>query len=624
MLSRYLSSVALSLSLFLTLVNRSDSYSPVVSLRQVGNGRFRPIIISQRQHSSSPSVNLYSTATEEVELKLDSNGIYDLESKEEHLQLLAKYPDKIVIVKFFAPWCRACKGLEPKFIQISKDKKYENLPLVFAQLSVAAAKDYVKALGVLALPSIHMYAGSEGLVENFPCGPSKVPLLKQKIAAVVNQKVDPKTMELKPVCETLDESTPCTDRSIVTDATGDETRLSVGDVLVSKDTMDYLRYEVPFFKDFSDEEFNTLMSKSTYSTFEPGSIIMKQGMPGDKFYVIDSGSVEIMVKAAFEDPLTTPSGYIGAVVNRLSRHQYFGERSLITGQPRAASVRALEKTRCFTFDQKDFPESTVLSGKLTPSPERIAQVNDKYAVDFYDINLIKSQFEGANKANQARGSFNKPGTIVGVDTDDDIIEDSIFADQVMATGPTPKDEVLSLLVRFKLLRQAAKCFEYIKTTNPAWGDQGEINRRKLLVSKLTPSQRAEFIDVFKLIDTSGDGLISLPEMKTVLAAVDDERSESELLDMINKADPSVDGNTAITLPDFIGVMAEAEFYYLFKETFASLDPDNSGYVQAGKIDKILCGLRDLISDDRSSLIDIDDKDILIDYETFARMMIGTA
>jgi Ca2+-binding EF-hand superfamily protein/thiol-disulfide isomerase/thioredoxin len=539
-------------------------------------------------------------------------------------QLLAKYPDKIIIVKFFAPWCRACKGLEPKFIQISKDKKYENLPLVFAQLSVAAAKDYVKALGVLALPSIHMYAGSEGLVENFPCGPSKVPLLKQKIAAIVNQKVDPNTYELKPVCDALDESTPCTDRSIVTGTTGDETKLSVGDVVVSKETMDYLRNDVPFFKDFSDEEFSTLMSKATYSTFEPGAIIMKQGMPGYNFYVIDSGSVEIMVKAAFEDPLTTPSGYLGAVVNRLSKHQYFGERSLITGQPRAASIRALEKTRCFTFDIKDIPESSVLSGKLSPSQERIAQVNDKYAVDFYDINLIKSQFEGANKANQARGSLNKPGTILGVDTDDEINEDDIIGDQFVATGPTPKDEVLSLLIRFKLLRQAARCFEYIKTTNPAWGDQGEINRRNLLVSKLTPSQRTEFINVFKLIDTSNDGLITLPEMKAVLSAVDDEKSESELLDMINKADPSVDGNTAITLSDFIGVMAEAEFYYLFKETFASLDRDNSGYVQAGKIDQILCGLRDLISDDRSSLIDIDDKDILIDYETFARMMIGTA
>jgi hypothetical protein len=158
------------------------------------------------------------------------------------------------------------------------------------------------------------------------------------------------------------------------------------------------------------------------------------------------------------------------------------------------------------------------------------------------------------KTNQARGSVNKPETILGVDTDDEINEDDIFGDQFVATGPTPKGEVLSLLVRFKLLRQAARCFEYIETTNPAWGDQGEINRRKLLVSKLTLSQRSEFVDVFKLIDTSNDGLITLPETKAVLSAVDDEKSES----MINKADPSVDGNTAITLSDFIGVMAEAE------------------------------------------------------------------
>jgi calmodulin/calcium-binding protein CML len=96
------------------------------------------------------------------------------------------------------------------------------------------------------------------------------------------------------------------------------------------------------------------------------------------------------------------------------------------------------------------------------------------------------------------------------------------------------------------------------------------------------------------------------------------------MEMINKADPSVDGNSVITATEFIGVMAEAEFYYLFKETFATMDPQNTGYVQAGKLDNILCGLRDLISDDRKSIIDVEDKDMLIDYETFSRMMIGSS
>lgn len=555
-------------------------------------------------------------------LAKDKNGIYDLQGKQDHIALLEQNPDKIIIVKFFAPWCRACKGLEPKFVQIAKDQKYQSLPLIFAQLSVAHSKEYVKSLGVLALPSIHIYAGQEGLVENFPCGPSKVPVLRKKIAQVVNLKVDPDTYELKPYCGSGGESLPCTDRSIA--GTGDETKLSVGDVVVSQETMDYLR-KIPFFADFTDEEFDTLMSKSSYSTFEGGSIIMKQGMPGETFYVIDSGSVEILVKGAFEDPLTTPSGYLGTVVNQLGKHEYFGERSLITGQPRAASIRAVEKTRCFTFDVADIPESSSLSGKALPTKERVEQVNDKYAVDYYDIDLIKAQFDEANKATQVRGSPNKPGIIKGVDTDDDYDEemDSVSSKRELSSR-TSNDAVLSLLVRFKLLRQAGRCFDYILQTNPKWGDVGELNRRSLLVSKLTPAERSEFLEVFKMIDSNNDGKISMPEIKKALNVIGDEsRSETQIMEMINKADPSVDGNSEISANEFLGVMAEAEFYYLFKETFATLDPQNSGYVQAGKLDNILCGLRDLISDDRKSIIDVDDKDMLIDYETFSRMMIGS-
>lgn len=594
-----------------------------------GNGwKYYPFVTNRVMQSSVLSMSLSETEMGKkdavpVQLQQDKNGIYDLQGKEDHLALLEQNPGKIIILKFFAPWCRACKGLEPKFVQIAKDPKYESLPLIFAQLSVAHSKDYVKSLGVLALPSVHIYAGQEGLVENFPCGPSKVPVLKKKIAQVVNQKVDPDTYELKPYCGSGDESVPCTDRSIA--GTGDETKLSVGDVVVSQETMDYLR-KIPFFIDFTDEEFDTLMSKSTYSTFEAGSIIMKQGMPGETFYVIDSGSVEILVKGAFEDPLTTPSGYLGTVVNQLGKHEYFGERSLITGQPRAASIRAVEKTRCFTFDIADIPESSSLSGKSLPTKERVEQVNDKYAVDYYDIDLIKNQFDEANKATQVRGSANKPFIIKGVDTEDDEYDEEtdIRLPNRDVTSRTSKDAVLSLLVRFKLLRQAGKCFDYILQTNPKWGDAGELNRRSLLVSKLTQAERSEFLEVFKMIDSNGDGKISMPEIKKALNVIGDEnRSETQIMEMINKADPSVDGNSEISANEFLGVMAEAEFYYLFKETFATLDPQNSGYVQAGKLDNILCGLRDLISDDRKSIIDVDDKDMLIDYETFSRMMIGS-
>merc|ERR1711957_266896 len=163
-----------------------------------------------------------------------------------------------------------------------------------------------------------------------------------------------------------------------------------------------------------------------------------------------------------------------------------------------------------------------------------------------------------------------------------------------------------------------------KKTKPSWGDIGEIKRRSLLISKLTSTQRLEFTELFQLIDTSNDKRISVTWVRQVLGVIDDgERSNEELEEIINKADPSTNGNKSISYMDFMGVMAEAEFYYLFKDTFSALDKTNSGYIQAGKIDKMLCGLRDLISDDRKSIIDIEDKDMLIDYDTFAMMMIGT-
>ena len=262
-------------------------------------------------------------------------------------------PDKLMVIKFYAPWCRACKSVELKFVQISKDPTYANIPIVWGQLSVAHNKAYVKSLGIMALPSIQIYAGSEGLIENFPCGPSKIPMLRRKIAETVNDKVDPDTLQLKlldltTAGDSSDESAPCRTRSV---AVLDETQSSEIDEVISdqrkEENLRYLRTGVPFFKDFDDDEFYELMDKAKLVTFEKGDVIMRQGMEGSIFYIIETGEVEIMVKTAFEDPLTTPPGYLGAVINVLGPFNYFGERALITKEPRAASIRAIQKNSLF-------------------------------------------------------------------------------------------------------------------------------------------------------------------------------------------------------------------------------------------------------------------------------------
>lgn len=338
------------------------------------------------------------------------------------------------------------------------------------------------------------------------------------------------------------------------------------------------------------------------------------------FYVIESGEVEIMVKTAFEDPLTTPPDYLGAVINILGPHNYFGERALITHEPRAASIRALQKTRCFAFDVEDIPSSSVLSGKKQATTARLEEINGKYGTDVYDIDMISNQFESANLSNQQRGSVNTPEAIRGVDVDEDYVPPA--PEDVDNLGLEMNNRVINLLVRFKQIRRAAKCFEYIMKARPNFGDRGEARRRALLVSKLSKSQREEFADLFKIIDASGDGYISILELRRAMESVGEGRSDDELRQMINNANPNIDGNVEINFQEFMGVMAEAEFYYLFMDTFEMLDENKTGFVSAEALDRVLCGVRDLISDDRMSIIDTEDMDMQVNYETYADMLLG--
>lgn len=500
-------------------------------------------------------------------------GVYQIETQEQHAAFLKAHPDKLIVMKFYASYCRACKILEPKFLAVKNDRQLANLPIVWAEcVAKQSNKQFFRSLGILSLPTVHFYDGSNngGLVENFPCGPANVPLLKKKLATFLNARVDAQTLKLMKAVEIYGTtSQPRVEREI-----------TIGDILITKENIDYLRTGLPFFADVTDDEFDRLLAKARLQTFNAGDVIIRQGEPGRTFYVIKSGLAEMSIKSRFEDPISTPPSYLGAVVNQLTKFDYFGERALSTGEPYAASVRVLEKTRCFAFNVEDIPESSILSKQRRATQEMVDKLSQRY--------ILPEDYEP-----------NFPST--------------------------PQDEsILELLVRFKQIRQAAKCFDYIVKTEPDWGNKGDIARRSFLVSKLSKSQREDFREVFSIADVNQDGKLTLLEMQKFMESARKEKTDIELLEMINKTSPLVSGAAGygITLDEFMGVMAEAEFYSLFTETFQVLDLDNTGYVRAGDLDEVLHGVRDLISDDRKSIIDVEDKDVQIDYEQFSKMLLG--
>lgn len=82
--------------------------------------------------------------------------------------------------------------------------------------------------------------------------------------------------------------------------------------------------------------------KSTYErTLEPDEEVFNEGDQGDHVYVIQSGEIEITREG--------PGGH--RVVARLGAGDFFGELSVVAGQPRNARAVAVKTTRVLELDR---------------------------------------------------------------------------------------------------------------------------------------------------------------------------------------------------------------------------------------------------------------------------------
>jgi len=114
-------------------------------------------------------------------------------------------------------------------------------------------------------------------------------------------------------------------------------------------------------------------------TFEAGQIILKQGDPGDYYYVITDGRAQVV--------LEDPSGNSEEELAQLGVGRAFGEEALVSGEPRNATVRAL--TRCTLMRLSNIAFSRLLKAPLM----REVQVSDLHAqVQLIDVRLPR-EFE---------------------------------------------------------------------------------------------------------------------------------------------------------------------------------------------------------------------------------------
>lgn len=78
-------------------------------------------------------------------------------------------------------------------------------------------------------------------------------------------------------------------------------------------------------------------------TFKRGEVIVREGERGDIFYMIESGSVDVLKKDHGDRPVKT-----------LTTGQFFGERALLTEDVRQATCIATSEVQCLSLMREDF------------------------------------------------------------------------------------------------------------------------------------------------------------------------------------------------------------------------------------------------------------------------------
>jgi len=106
-----------------------------------------------------------------------------------------------------------------------------------------------------------------------------------------------------------------------------------------------LMEKVELFAPLSKVELGKLVQQVSIQSFATGETAVRQGEPGDSFYIIKKGRVDVIVEKAKGEAV---------VVATLGQGNFFGEMSLLTGEVRTASIRAKEDAEFIVINKESF------------------------------------------------------------------------------------------------------------------------------------------------------------------------------------------------------------------------------------------------------------------------------
>jgi len=117
------------------------------------------------------------------------------------------------------------------------------------------------------------------------------------------------------------------------------------------------------FRGLPQQQVETVAARLDTVQVQPGDVIVRQGAPADKFFIIADGEVEVIR----EDEGQTRT------VAQLQKGQFFGEMAILRDMPRTATVKATKPTTLLAMERDGFRSLIAQSLATTEDFDQIIQ-----------------------------------------------------------------------------------------------------------------------------------------------------------------------------------------------------------------------------------------------------------
>ncbi|MHB8109881.1 MAG: ATPase, T2SS/T4P/T4SS family [Syntrophorhabdaceae bacterium] len=140
------------------------------------------------------------------------------------------------------------------------------------------------------------------------------------------------------------------------------------------------------FRSLPEQEIIRLSTRLQERTYPANMAIVREGSAGDAMFMIASGKVEIRKRA--------PESDFDVTITTLGSETCFGEMALLTGNPRSATVMAVESTKVLVLKKDDFDillnQHQTLSAAISRIvAERIENMRNQKIPGTVSLNTLK-------------------------------------------------------------------------------------------------------------------------------------------------------------------------------------------------------------------------------------------